>query len=161
MGEDLNLNGGIGADVGDLVPGQLPGEDHAGHALVRAELHAVQVVDAHLGGGVDRHIRGHLAEHPEHPQVLDQHGVHPEAAALLGHLGRGGELPVGEQGIQRQIDLHAPEMAVRNRRRKFLRGEILRVAAGVKVSVSKIDGVRAGLNRGGYRLGRSGGREEF
>ena len=104
---------------------------------------------------MDRQVGGHLAEHPQDAQVLDEDGVHPDPGGVGGHLGGGGELPVGNQGIEGQVDPGPPQMAVRNRRRKLLSGEVFRIAAGVEVSVSQIDGVGAGLD-GGDRLRGAG-----
>ena len=44
-------------------------------------------------------LRSHLVEHPGHAQILDDDGVHPHVANLPGHLGGGGQFPVGEQGV--------------------------------------------------------------
>ena len=152
----LDLNGGVGADVLDGVPAQLPGEHHPLHAQIGAAQHPVQGVDGELGGAVDRQVGGHLAEHPQDAQVLDEDGVHPDPGGVGGHLGGGGELPVGNQGVEGQVDPGPPQMAVRNRRRKLLSGEVFRIAAGVEVSVSQIDGIGAGLDGGGDRLRRAG-----
>jgi hypothetical protein len=40
-------------------------------------------------------------------------------------------------------------MAIRNRRRSFIPGEVLRVAAGVEIPISQIDGVCPVLHGGG------------
>ena len=161
MGKYLDLNGGALADIFDLVPGQLPGEHRTGHAQVGHHLYAVQIVDGHLGGGVDRQIGGHLAHHPQYAHVLHQHRVGSQSAGLHGKVGGLRQLTVGEQGVQGQIDLGSPHMAIRNRRRKFLPGEILRVAAGIKISVSQIDGVRAVLYSRRHGLHGPGGGEQF
>ena len=161
VGEHLDLDGGVLADVFDLIPAQLPGEDRPGHAQVGHHLHTVQIVDGHLGGGVDGQVGGYLPHHPQHPHVLHQHRVGPQGGGLGGKLRRLGQLPVGEQGIEGQIYLGSPHMAIRNRRRKFLPGEILRVAAGVKVPVSQIDGVRAVLYGRRHGLHRPGGGKQF
>ena len=161
VAEHLDLNGGILADVRDLVPAQLPGQDRPGHPQVGALLHPVQGVDGHLGGGVEVDVRGHLPQHPGHPQILDDDRVHPHLTDLSGHLCRLGELPVGEQGVQGEMYFGIPEMAVRNRRRSLLPGEVLRVAAGVKIAVAQIDGAGAVLDRGLDRLHGAGGSEQL
>ena len=120
MAENFDLNGGVLTDVGDLVPAQLPGQHHPGHPQVGALLDPVQGVDGHLGGAVDGQVGRRLPQHPYHAQVLDDDGVHTDVAGVGGHLGGAGQLPVGEQGVQSQVDLAAPQMAVRNRRRSFL-----------------------------------------
>ena len=157
--EHFNFNGGVGADIGDLGPVQLSGEDHTLHAQVGAPQYAVQGMDGHLGGGVDLQVRGGLLEHPQYAQVLNQHRVHTHLTGLDGQLCRGGELPVREQGIEGQINFCTPKMAVRNRRRRLFLGKIFGAAAGVEVPESQIDGVRPVLHGGGYRLRRPGGGE--
>ena len=52
----LDLNGGVGADIFDLVPAQLPGQHRPGHAQVGAGPDPVQAVDGHLGGGVEGQV---------------------------------------------------------------------------------------------------------
>ena len=161
VGEGLNLNGRVETNVLNGVPAEFPGEDHPGHAQLRAAADAVQAVDGQLCGPVDGKAGSHLAEHPQDPQVLDEHRVHPRLGGLGGRPGCGGELPVGNQGVQGEKYLGAPHMAVRNRRRKLLQGEVLRIAAGVKVPVSQIDRVGAGLDRRGDGLRRTSGCEKF
>ena len=46
---------------GDLIPVQLPGEHHTAQAHGRRLTHAFQVVDGHLGGGVQGNEGGDLA----------------------------------------------------------------------------------------------------
>ena len=99
VGKGLDLNGRVLADVADLIPAQFPGEDRPGKAQFGALLHAVQAVHGHLSGGVQGELRSHLVEHPGHAQILDNDGVHPHLVDLPGHLGGGGQLPVGEQGV--------------------------------------------------------------
>ena len=157
MAEDLDLNGGMLADVGDLVPAQLPAQHHPGHPQVGAQLHPVQGVDGHLGGAVDGQVGHRLAEHPGHPQVLDDHPVDSDVAGVGGHLGGGGQLPVGEQGVHGQVYLHPPEMAVGNRRGKFVPAEVPGTPAGVELSEAQIDRVCPCAHRGAQGLRASCG----
>ena len=159
--EGLDLDGRVETDVLDGVPGKLPGEDHPGHAQLGAAAHAVQGVDGELGGAVDGQAGGGLPEHPQNAQVLDEDGVHAHLGGLGGHLGGGGELPVSDQGVEGQVDLGAPDVAVRNRRGQLLQGEVLGVAAGVEVPVAQVDGVGTGLDGGGDGFRRPGGGEQF
>lgn len=139
-----------------LVPGQLPGQDHPAGPQVGAPLHPVQGVDGQLGGGMDGQVGDRLAQHAHHAQVLDDHRVHADGAGVGGNFGGPGQLPVGEQGVQGQVDLAPPQVAIRNRRRSLLSREVFRVAAGVEISISKIDRVRSVLNGGGDRLHGAG-----
>ena len=74
----LDLNGGVCADVGDVLPGQFPAEHHTAHAQVGGSLHAVQAVNGHLGGGVDRQVRCALAQGAHQSHILHQHCVRPQ-----------------------------------------------------------------------------------
>ena len=60
VGKDLDLDGGIFADKADLLPAQLPAEHHPGAAHARAQEHAGQTMDGHLGGAVDGDVGGDL-----------------------------------------------------------------------------------------------------
>ena len=54
------------------------------------------------------------------------------------------------------MDLTPPKMAIRNRLLRLLPGEILGVAAGVKVAEAQVHGVRTVLDRGLDRLHGAG-----
>ena len=60
MAEYLDLDGGVLADIGDLVPVQLPGQHHPADAQVSALLYPVQRVDGHLGGAMEGQVRDGL-----------------------------------------------------------------------------------------------------
>ena len=147
--------------MADGLPGELPGEDHPGHAQLGAAAHPVQGVDGELGGAVDGQTGSGLPEHPQDAQVLDEDGVHPNLGGLGGRPGGGGELPVGDQGVEGEVDLGPPDMAVRNRRGQFLQREVLGIAAGVEIPAAQVDGVGAGLDGGGDGFRRPGGGEQF
>ena len=66
VNKGLDLNGGVGADVGDLVGGQLPRQHRPGAAQVGALAHAVEVHHAHLSAGMDGHVGGGAADKVEH-----------------------------------------------------------------------------------------------
>ena len=131
MDEDLDLHRGPGAQILNGGPGQLPGQHHPGHPQVCAGLDAVQVVDGHLGGGVKVHVGNGVPQEPGHPQVLNQDGVHPGVGGKGRSLGGQGQLPVGQEGVQRQVDLGSPQVAVCYPPGQVLQGKILCVAAGV------------------------------
>ena len=100
-------------------------------------------MDGELGGAVDGQTGSGLPEHPQDAQVLDEDGVHPDLGGLGGRPGGGGELPVGDQGVEGEVDLGPPDMAVRNRRGQFLQREVLGIAAGVEIPAAQVDGVGA------------------
>ena len=157
MAEDLNLYGGILADVADLLPAQLPAEHHPLHAHGGAQLHAGQGVDGHLRGAVHRHLRRDLAAQLRHPQILHDIGIHSRFGGFADQLGHGFELPVGDQGVQRQVHGDTPHVAVFQRLAQGLQCEIFRALAGVKCADAEIDGIGAILNGCSQRLHRPGG----
>ena len=155
--EDLNLDGAVAADEGDVLPAELPGKHHSAHAHGGGLLHALERVDAHLGGGVDRHLGGHLPQEGHDAQVLDDEGVHPGAdgggdgpAHLL-------QLPVGNQGVEGQVDADAPDMAVAHGVRQLVKGKVLGALPGVEGAGAQIDRVGPVLYRGAQGVHGAGG----
>ncbi|MPM10114.1 hypothetical protein SDC9_56438 [bioreactor metagenome] len=157
VSKDFNFNGGMGANVRDRLPGQFSRQYHPAQSQISAPVHTVQIADGHLGGGMDRKVGYCLAKHPQDAQILHQHRVRAQLGSFRGNLRGAGQLPVGDQSIKGEVDFNPPQMAIRNRRRKLLLRKVLCIPAGVKVPISKINSVSAGLNGGGDRLGRSGG----
>ena len=155
--EHLDLDGGVLADVGDVRPGQLPGQHRPGDAQIRGLLHPVQTVEGHLGGGVEGQVGGGLPQGAHQPQVLDQGGVHAQLGRLDGAVHRVPHLPVGAQGVKGEVHLHPPEMAVGNRRGKFVPAEVPGTPAGVELSEAQIDRVRPCAHRGAQGLRASCG----
>ena len=99
MGKNLNFNGGVGADVADLLPAQFPAQHHPAHAPGGAEHHPGQGVDRHLGGAVEGHMGGDLTAQLHHAQILDDEGIHAAAGGVADGLTQLGDLLVGDQGI--------------------------------------------------------------
>lgn len=159
--EYLDLNGGAAADIGDLLPGQLPGQHHPLHSQGGAGQHPVQAVNGHLGGAVNGEVGGHLTGHPHHPQVLDNEGIYPDLAAQGDQPGGLEQLMVTEQGVQGEIHLYPPEMTIFYRRPEAVVVEIGRPSPGVEGLAPQIDGVRPALDGGDHRLIGVGGREYF
>ena len=142
--------------MGDVRPGQLPGQHRPGEAQVRRLLHAVQTVQGHLGGGVEGQVGGGLPQGAYQPHVLDQHRVRPQAGCLNGAVHRGGQFPVAAQGVQCQVYLDAPEMAVGDRRGELVLGEVPGAPAGVELSEAQVDRAGAGAHRRAQRLRTAG-----
>ena len=157
----LHLDGRVAADMGDLLARELAREDDALHPQRRAGEHPVQAVHRHLRGRVQRQPGRDGAHQFGHPEVLHQHGVHADPAGLSG-VARGlRQLVVGEQGVERQVYLHAPQVTIVYRSAQAVFVEIGGVPAGVEGAVAQIDGVRAVLHGGDRRLIRAGGGEQF
>ena len=112
VAEDLDLDGRMGADIADLLPVQLPAQDHPLDAHGGAHLDTCQIVDRHLGGAVDRHMGGDLAAQLHHPPVLDDEGIHPGGGRRPDQVAQLLHLLVRNQGIEGQMHLHPPDMAI-------------------------------------------------
>ena len=147
MAEDLDLDGGMGADVADLLPVQLPAEDHPLDAHGGAHLDPCQIVDRHLGRAVDRHMGGDLAAQLHHAPVLDDEGIHPGAGRRPDQVAQLLHLFVRNQGIEGQVYLHPPDMAIFQGFGQSLQGKVLGALPGVELSNPQIDGVRPVLHR--------------
>ena len=113
----------------------------------------------HLGGGVQRHIRAGLPQELRHAQVLDQDRVDPQPRRQRPRLRRQRKLPVLQQRVQRQIDPHAPQMAVGHGLLQLFLRKVFRVPPGVERAEAQIHCVRPTLYRrdqGFLGLGRGG-----
>ena len=66
MGENFNFNGGVGADIADFLPVQLPAQHHPLDAHGGAQQHAGQRMDGHLGAAVDGNAGGDLTAQLHH-----------------------------------------------------------------------------------------------
>ena len=124
----------------------------AGIAEWFQQLHAAQVVQAHLGRGVDRHIRCRLRDEPGQPQILHDERIYPRFTGGADRFHSGGKLPVEHQGIDRQMDASTVYMAERYGLPQCFQVKILGPAAGVKISHAKINRVGAAKHRRGQLL---------
>ena len=161
VGEDLDLDGAVAADIGHVLPAHLTAEDHAAHPQLRRRLHPRQGVDGHLGAAVEGQVRHDLPGQGRQAPVLDDDGVHPRPAGLPEQVPGGGQLPVRHQGVHRQVDLHPPEVAVGHGGGELLRGEILRTPPGVEAAAAEVYTVGAALHRRHHGLPVAGGGEEL
>ena len=148
-------------DLADLLARQLPREHRPRHAEPRRLLHARERVQRHLCARVQRHIGDHRAQRLVNAPVLHQYRVHAVFARPPRRLGERGQLAVGHQRVERQVDLHPPQMAITHRRQKFLIAEVSGAAARVEAAKAHIHGVRAVLHGGDQRLASARGREQL
>ena len=159
--KDLGLDGGAPGDIADLLIAQLPGQHRPGHAQLRRGLHALQVVDGHLGAGVQGNVRQVLADGGGQAQILDDDAVGPGLGGKPRALQRALHLPVVDKRIERHVHLAAADAAVAHGAFEFLFGKVFCAAAGVEIAHAHIDRVRPVLDGGDDGLGRAGGREQF
>ena len=106
--EDLDLGGTAGADLPHLVPVQLPGQHHPLHAQCGGFVGAAQREQAHLGAGVEGYVRHDFPRQRQKSPVLHQYGVYAHGAGFFQRVRRLYQLPVGQQGVQRQKDPYTP-----------------------------------------------------
>ena len=106
-------------------------------------------------------IRGHQpCQLPQAP-ILHQHRVHAPGGCLSQDLRRLGQLPVGEQGVQGEIDLHSALVTVVHGPGKVLVRKISGAAAGVKAAQAHVYSVGPVLHGGQQGLIGPGGGEQL
>ena len=66
MTEDFDLNGGIGADIADLLPAQFPAQDNTGETPGSTQPHTGKGVNGHLGRTVNGHRRRDFTAQTDH-----------------------------------------------------------------------------------------------
>ena len=150
--ERFDLDGAFLADFGDLPARKLAREHRARHAEPCRFLNARERVQAHLRRGVQRHVGNNFLQRRQNAPILHQDRVHAALRRGARLRGKRGELAVGDERVERQIDLHAPQMAIRNRRAEFLVREVPRAAARIERAKAHIHGVCAALYGGNKRL---------
>ena len=114
-------------------------------------------MDGHLGGAVDADPGGDLTAQLGHPQILDDEGIDAHPGGLGDEVGYFLIFPVGDQGIQGQVDSHAPDMAVFQGLAQGLQGEVFGALPGIEGADAQVDGIGAILNRRAQRFHGAGG----
>ena len=147
MGKYLNGNGGIGADVADLLPAQLPAQHYPLQTHGGAQLHPGKGVDGHLGGAVNLHLRRDLAAQLHHAQILHDKCVHACPGGEPDQLRKLGTFPVGYQRVQGQVDGNAPDVAVLQSLLQRLGREIFGTLPRVEAAAAQINGICPVLDR--------------
>ena len=161
MDKHLDLCGTVPGDGRDVPAAQLPGQYHPLQTQLRRAAGAAQGVQAHLGAGVEGNIGRNFPGQPPHAPILNEDSVHAHVRGFLQSLGGGGQLPVRHQGVQGQIDLHAPQVAIGHGGTEFLIGEVPGAAPGVEPAEAHIHRVGPILHGGYHGLPASGGAQQF
>ena len=159
--EHLDFRGtapGYGVDV---PAAQLPGQHHPLQAQLRRPARPAQGVQAHLSAGVEGNIGRNFPGQPPDAPVLDENGVHPHVRGFFQGLGGGRQLPVRHQGVQGQIHLHPPQMAVGHGLPELLVREIPGAAPGVEPAEAHVHGVCPVLHGGHHGLPAPGGAQQL
>ena len=81
---------------------------------------------------MERHLGSNFLTQSHHAQILHDEGIHTGLCGSGNGLCGGGKLPIPYQGIQGQVDLYTPNVAVGHSFGKLLEGEISGIAAGIK-----------------------------
>ena len=115
-------------------------------------------MQAHLRRSVQRHVGNNFLQRRQNTPILHQDHVYAALRRGARLRGKRGELAVGDERVERQIDLHVPQMAIRDRRAEFLVREVPRAAARVERAKAHIHGVRTALYGGDERLPPARGR---
>ena len=148
----LHLNGAVLADIGDLVMAQLPGQYHPGDAHFRRTKYAVEIMHRHLGAGMNGHIRRQRPHQLTYPQILHQNRVYSSPGRLKDFPGNILQFPIQHQGIEGQVDLHPPYVAIAHPLVQLLQSEVFGVHTGIKAPAAQIYGIRSVLYRRHQRI---------
>lgn len=96
-----------------------------------------QVVDGHLGAGVQRQGGVPLPDDPGQAQILHQHAIHPGGGYRIQGMEPLGQLPVGHQCVQRYIDPYPAGMAPANGLRQGVFVKVFGARARIKAAQPK------------------------
>ena len=156
--EHLRLDARVFGNRANLVERKLPRQHRAGEAHFGGGLHAREVVNAHLRARVQRNVRHGVAQHAHQAEILHDNRIRAVVRRLARQIGSGCHLPVAHEGVERDIDLAAADVAVAHRLGKLILCEIVRAAARVVRAKAHVNRVGAVLHRGNHGVRRSGGR---
>ena len=130
--EHLQFYAQVGAG-GDLFAAHLAGQHHAGETGITEKLDTLRRVAGQLGGGVERHLGHHRLETAGKAHVLHNQSVHTAFGGLDRHLHGAVDLVLPQQGVEGQVHRHRTGVTIRHRLAQRVDGEIVGVAAGVKL----------------------------
>ena len=159
--KNLRFDRGVPGDEFDLLQAQLPGQNGAGQSHLGGSLHACQVMQAHLGAGMEGNVRQSAAYGADKAQILHNQPVCPCGRGKPRIVHSGLHLPVVDQGVEGDVYLAAADMAVAHGLFKFLVCEVFRAPAGVEIAHAQVHGVGAVLHSSDYGLRRARGREQL
>ena len=161
VNKHLGLDRGVLGDEPYLLERQLARKHGTGNAHLRRGLDAGEVMQAHLRARVQRDIGQRAADGIGHAEILHDERVRARVRRELRRGDGVAHLTVVHEGVERDIDLTAADMAVSHRLHEFLICEIFRAAAGVERAHTHVYGVRSVLHGGDNALRRAGGGQKF
>ena len=146
--EHLGFDARMLRDEADLLERELAREHGAGDAHLGRGLDPGEIVDAHLRAGVQRNVRQSGAQDARETQILHKDRVRPGVRRLLRERGGSVHLAVAHEGVERDVDLAAADVAVAHGLGKRLLCEIIGAPARVEpVAKAHIHRVRPVLHR--------------
>ena len=157
MHEHLGFDARVLRDEADLLERELAREHGAGDAHLGRSLDSGEVVDAHLRARVQRDIGQRAADGIGHAEILHDERVRARVRRELRRGDGVAHFTVVHEGVERDVDLTAADMAVSHRLHEFLICEIFRAAAGVERAPAQIHRAAAALHGGTESLRRTGG----
>ena len=93
----------------------------------------------------------------EHPEVLHDERIDTGAGCRSDGFCRSGHLTVGDEGIERQVDLNAADMAEAHRLGQLLDGKVPRTLPRIEARQPEIHRVRTVADGGSERIEGAGG----
>ncbi len=161
MDEDFEVSFGLRPDGGDVVEGELAGQDDAGRAKRRCELDRRGVGARHLRRGVNGEAGGDRLDEPGDAEVLDDDRIDARLGAEADGRFDARELVVEDERVERDVALGPALMEIPKGFTERVPVEVRRAGARVEPVQSEVDGVRTRLDCGAQRGEVAGGGEDF
>ena len=137
MGENLNFDTRIRA-FADFRQGAFPCQHDAAHPLLFAPDHPGPVVDSHLGACVHSQFGKKLPGNAQHAQVLHQHRVRFQIPQQSQHLCHRFQFAVLDQGIDRHMHTHMPQVGITDRFLQLPAVKITRTGARAESGIPQV-----------------------
>ena len=154
-----SLKGHLGhslMDAANLGQGEFAGQHHLTEAQVAQPPHLIDSAVVHLRTGMEGHRKVHLQQ----CHILHDEGIHPHTAQFLSQLAHLIEFVVKEDGVERDIDLHAIDMG-KVHDRLYVTDAVARSSTGSKTRSTHIDGISTVQNGFTGRSRIAGRSKEF
>ena len=152
MDEYFERDGAFAFDGADIVEGQLPGQDGAGHSFCGQQTGGGSVVDRHLSAGMNSQSRHGSAQGVQQADILHDDRVHAHAVELGRVEQKSPQLAVAYQSVGSNVDLDPVKMGQPYGFFQLIHCEIVGESSGGKAFSAQIDRVcpvgDSGLQRG-------------
>ena len=153
--KDFGLNRSIFRDKTNLFQAEFPRKHHTCQTHLGCCFRTCQIVDTHLGAGMQREIRQSIPQHSNQPDILYNNAVGSVFRCHTGATNRTLNLSVINECIERGIYFAATYSAVSCCFFEFLSCEIFGSSPCIVITEPEIHCVRTVLNGCNHSLGRS------